>query len=652
MIVTGREFWDRGYGSALISVIPPGAPLLPGSKMQASSLGKAPGIRYPGGWAGYNWRKHAATLADIEKWTADGASFGLRADEFPGLDIDCMDPELADQIEALAFLTFGTTWVRYGRRPKRLLMYRQHQGQPITRMRLWLEREGASHLVELLGVGQQYLVAGTHPVTEKPYEWSEEIPADFALLPIRREAVDALFEGIRGIFEPRGWTIHREGDGHERSDAAADQAGLRAPSMSALGDLIEMLPNDDTAYPGRDAYIRMGIAIRAAAGDDVEGGYEVFASWAARHARDERVTGNPETWRRDYDRMRGPFVIGWPWLVDQGRRFGRSTAAEDFTRVDPSEAPAPQAAAPEPVTAGLLANGDDPGHSTAEWLEHPEYMELGPPVVPRFGWAGMKTIFSGREKRGKTTLLRAALAAVSSGHEFLGETTEPRRVVWLTEEPIQLAIGHLVKLPHNKDEFFTVSMGKDPRAQLASAVGRWVRRGDVVVIDTLYRYAPVQNENDASEWRPYFMDFDVISKRGAALIVVVHATKGREDGAYRGSSAIGAWFDVIIEMEDPGRESTTRRLLCRSRIAGDDFSVVYDGHGGFRLLTKDQQAVRAEDARVREVVENLRNGMYRGRIKSSTLYTLREAARQGLVVEEVAGWRVLTEEERARRDFQ
>jgi hypothetical protein len=305
-----------------------------------------------------------------------------------------------------------------------------------------------------------------------------------------------------------------------------------------------------------------------------------------------------------------------------------------------------------PVVAGALPNGDDPGHSTAEWLEHPEYMELGPPVVPHLAWAGMKTIFSGREKRGKTTLLRAAAAAVSAGQPFLGDATEPRRVVWLTEEPIQLAIGHLVKLAHNQDDFFTISMGKDPRAQLAAAVGRWVRRGDVVVIDTLYRYAPVQNENDASEWKPYLMDFDAITKRGAALILVVHASKGREDGAYRGSSAIGAWVDVILEMEDPARESTTRRIACRSRISGDEFSVRYDGKT-FSLLTSEQRESAAFSARVREVVANVAAGMYkdRARVKASTREVLAAAVAQGLLVEDGAGWRAASAAERAGRDF-
>src|SRR6266436_2784840 len=150
--------YRAGY-TDLISVIPPGAPLAPGSRMQASSLGKAPGVKRGDVWSGYAWRTHAATEADVQQWFKDGASFGLRADRFPGLDIDVMDEELANGIERLALEVLGPAPERYGRRPKRLLMYqfgRTGDAESISRMRLWLEKEGASHLVELLGGGQQY----------------------------------------------------------------------------------------------------------------------------------------------------------------------------------------------------------------------------------------------------------------------------------------------------------------------------------------------------------------------------------------------------------------------------------------------------------------------------------------------------------------
>jgi len=82
------QLFERGY-TDLISVIPPGATLSPGSKIAANSLGKAPGIKYANGtWGGYNWRQWAASAADVAKWANDGANIGLRAGNFPGLDID------------------------------------------------------------------------------------------------------------------------------------------------------------------------------------------------------------------------------------------------------------------------------------------------------------------------------------------------------------------------------------------------------------------------------------------------------------------------------------------------------------------------------------------------------------------------------------
>src|SRR6476661_154328 len=89
-----EAMFDLGF-TDLIPVIPPGAQLAPTSKISLDSLGKVPGRLVSGGlWAGFNWRKHQTTAADVRQWLHDGANIGLRADRFPAVDIDSSDERI------------------------------------------------------------------------------------------------------------------------------------------------------------------------------------------------------------------------------------------------------------------------------------------------------------------------------------------------------------------------------------------------------------------------------------------------------------------------------------------------------------------------------------------------------------------------------
>ena len=84
----GLRLYDQGY-SELVSVIPPGAPLVPSSKIDPSQTGKTPGRpTASGAWAGYGWIKHNVSRDELGQWCAAGANIGMRADYFPGVDID------------------------------------------------------------------------------------------------------------------------------------------------------------------------------------------------------------------------------------------------------------------------------------------------------------------------------------------------------------------------------------------------------------------------------------------------------------------------------------------------------------------------------------------------------------------------------------
>lgn len=347
--------FERGYKD-LISVIPVNATLSPGSKITADQIGKVPGRKLSNGtWAGYGWRTHEAAIDDVRAWALDGANIGLRAGRFPGLDIDCLDEAISEELQRVALFYLGAAPVRVGKWPKRLLMY--SAPTPMTRMRLWIEQkvgdESKQHLVELLGEGQQYLVYGIHPGTKQPYRWYAE-PGHVemvngpqraeTLTPLTLAKLDTFFAAVTKTFEAQGMRVHREGDGRRKDRTPVDQALLQAPSDEELQKLIDLIPNTDALFPGREEYIRMAIAIRASAHDGEEG-YTIFASWAARHEKDGRVRGNPETWRGDWRRLKGPFSVGWDFLCALGRDHGYANAPDEF----PTEGSAPVAPAANPL---------------------------------------------------------------------------------------------------------------------------------------------------------------------------------------------------------------------------------------------------------------------------------------------------------------
>lgn len=334
------DLYDRGYRH-LVSVVPPDAPLSPGSKIQPAMRGKTPGRKLANGtWAGYDFLKHEASLEDVQQWVQDGANIGLLGRHFPALDIDCLDPSLAETIQRCALTILGPAPVRHGRAPKCLLPYRL-SGEPFARMALLVYPRGKgpsnpSHLVEVLGSGRQYLVHGLHP-SGSPYTWSAPLPDPEALTPISREQVTAFFAELQTLLEMLpGMEVERVGDGVIRTAGEQiDQEGLVAPSLAQLEEVVSFIPNDEDT--GREEYIRIGYAIKAAWPEDEEAAFSLFADWAASHTGSVRVGGNPETWRSDWSRFHPPYSVGYGWLTSLGRRWGFSDAAEDFEALDAAQ---------------------------------------------------------------------------------------------------------------------------------------------------------------------------------------------------------------------------------------------------------------------------------------------------------------------------
>lgn len=130
-------------------------PIRPGSKVPAIS----------------RWSTVTIDAAQVDRWIAmhPQCGVGLRTGHLVGLDIDILDADLAWRIMDLANRRLGTSLMRVGQWPKRLLLYRTQQPFP---------KIDAKPL-EVLGQGQQFVAFGRHPGTGADYGWPlGETPLD------------------------------------------------------------------------------------------------------------------------------------------------------------------------------------------------------------------------------------------------------------------------------------------------------------------------------------------------------------------------------------------------------------------------------------------------------------------------------------------
>lgn len=334
--MTAKKLFAAGY-TDLVSVIPPGAELSPLSKVKPESAGKAPGRKNAQGrWVGYAWQTEECTEADAIKMDEDKANIGLRANVFPGVDIDCTDEAISVMIEQIAVRTLGAAPVRIGQAPKRLLMYKTDE--PFGRMRLWFRVAEKQHLIEILGVGQQFLISGIHPRTKKPYHWTwgaqeRSYPPlkPHALTSITKEAAEAFLTAVEEELDLFDIPCQREGTGNISDKRNTPQESLKARDLGELAHAMSLIPNNS---PSRDEYVKMGYAIKAASQDDEERGYGIFLDWCLRW---EDGSNDPLTVRADWDRMHPPFELGADWIYDQASQYGFNAAATEFEAVEYQE---------------------------------------------------------------------------------------------------------------------------------------------------------------------------------------------------------------------------------------------------------------------------------------------------------------------------
>lgn len=321
------QAWFEAEYKDIIPIVPPDAKLVDGVNLPK---GKCPGKPNPNGeWLGFkNWQDHKTTLRECIHWDESGCSVGLRSKNYPGIDIDVRDENLAEEIEELATRLFGQTLVRIGSYPKRLMMYQTDE--PFSKMKLSFEVDDDIHAVEILADGQQYVVEGIHPVTKKAYFFTDESKPMFLknLPKITADQCRMFLDRLQERLEFYGFQIKDNFRGMigQEGRAMIDQDSLIATNLIHVAEALDCLPNEDPNAFSFDEFVKIAAAVKAATQKEPESGFDLFTKFAERFPGRKEPGTTRHTYKGVWDRMKPPYAVGAQYLYELASEYGFNVA--------------------------------------------------------------------------------------------------------------------------------------------------------------------------------------------------------------------------------------------------------------------------------------------------------------------------------------
>jgi putative DNA primase/helicase len=219
-----------------------------------------------------------------------------------------------------------------------------------------------------------------------------------------------------------------------------------------------------------------------------------------------------------------------------------------------------------------------------ELWENDSIMRPPPAIVPRLAWAGRSTLLAAREKIGKSTLVGYIAAKVSSGGAFLGQPCAKGDVLIVTLEEYPGDTARRLRT-------FDADAGKvhlllgfsgDPHER-PQELGRYIEELDpiLVIIDTLaaYSHGLADDDNSAVQMTGVLQPISRLAHENHVALILVHHAK-KTDGRARGSTAITAGTDVVVEIDVPDEDTdpTRRRVRSVGRVPVErEYHVKFDG---------------------------------------------------------------------------
>jgi KaiC/GvpD/RAD55 family RecA-like ATPase len=226
---------------------------------------------------------------------------------------------------------------------------------------------------------------------------------------------------------------------------------------------------------------------------------------------------------------------------------------------------------------------------------------------------GTLTLLAGREKEGKSLLGMAwAARGASGGGSLAGIHVEPLRVVTIDAENGDREL-------HRRLRSLGLRSNHAARIEVYEAIGHDLRRHlpdieavladskpDLLVLDS-WRSLWAGDENDSGEVAKVLDPLrNLIRRHNAGALLIHHMRKG---GGYRGSSAIGASVENVVELsrheEDPDRRRRRlRNPACRYEQEADDRWLRIEADRDLGLLLVDEAEAFHPSAGARDDAAN------------------------------------------------
>ena len=115
------------------------------------------------------WQRYAYTPADDARFADCGT--GILTGDVLGVDIDVPDAAVVNELLTWLHTTYGAAPVRFGNKPKALVLYRAASPAQTKKQTAVYKRGQLKGKVEVLAKGQQFVAYAIHPDTKQPYEW-------------------------------------------------------------------------------------------------------------------------------------------------------------------------------------------------------------------------------------------------------------------------------------------------------------------------------------------------------------------------------------------------------------------------------------------------------------------------------------------------
>lgn len=220
--------------------------------------------------------------------------------------------------------------------------------------------------------------------------------------------------------------------------------------------------------------------------------------------------------------------------------------------------------------------------TATEILEDPDAGSRPATVADRLAWEELVSLLAGREKAGKSTLLRFSAARLTQGrHVWNGEPTAagPRTVLYWAEERVEDVAADLKRIGADTD-LVSIRDMRFVTGDRFSRLRRDVEEVDpgLLIVDTLQTFTDPMDldSGSASDWSPVMSRFGALAQEYVlAVLLNHHATK--HDGSYRDSTAIGAGVDAILELRrDPQEGDNVRTVTAKARASADARDFKYE----------------------------------------------------------------------------